>query len=197
MTFDASSQIQLKARGDIVSRWLLWASVRNRTTNQRVEVGLWTGDDDISIPVNGTNRTYQGLQAGLAIGDVVTSIGTMVRTQKVTLTGLTPEAVLLVRAHDARLAPVELHLAIFDPLTMGLIGIDQRFVGNIDKAPMPTPAMGEGGTTVSFEMVSKMRGLTRQLPLKKSNSTQSLRSGDEFRQYGTIAAVVTTKWGEA
>lgn len=197
MTFNASSQIQLKARGDIASRWLLWTSVRNRTTNQRVDVGLWTGDDDISIPVDGTNRIYQGLQGGLVVGDVVTSIGTMVRKQKITLTGLTPEAVVLVRAHDARLAPVELHVAIFDPVTMNLIGIDQRFVGNIDKAPMPTPALGEGGTTVSFDMVSKMRGLTRHLPLKKSHSTQSARSGDMFRQYGSIAAVVNTKWGEA
>ena len=197
MTFNAAAQIHLKGRTGTAGRWFLWASVRDRATGLRVDVGLWNGDDDITIPINGVNRLYQGLQGGMIVHDVVSSIGTVVRTQKITLSGLTAEAINLVRAHDARLAPVELHLGLFEPTTMTLIDIDQRFVGIINKAPIPTPAKDDCGTTISFEMVSKMRGLTRRLPLKKSDSAQRSRSGDKFRQYGSIAAAVKTKWGEA
>jgi hypothetical protein len=71
-----------------------------------------------------------------------------------------------------------------------------RFDGQVNGAPIDTPAVGgEGG--VKLSVVSHTRVLTRTNAAKKSDETQKLRSGDRFRRYSAVAGQWDYWWGEA
>lgn len=112
------------------------------------------------------------------------------------LSAISPEVEQAVRGYDARLAPVEVHGVVFDPVTNTMIGTPWLALrGWVDEVEIRTAvAGGEGG--IDLRVASAARALTRTLSLKRGDSSQQLRSGDRFRRYAEISGTASVAWGE-
>ncbi len=194
MSFGSAGINHLNARGPVAPRWLLWIGAKNFGTLTDASIGLWNGEDDLTFTIGGSPRVYNGALGKFEVEPLVYAKGTDIRSQRITLSANTPEVEDTVRGYVVKGAAVELHLALMDPLSGLLIDIDRKFKGFLNRAPISTPALGSGGSTVSLEIVSSMRLLTRTLAVKKTDQSQKLRSGDRFRRYGAVAAEVDTDW---
>ncbi len=195
MALNAAATTLLASRDGVVSRWLLWVEARNGQTGATEALGLWTGDDNQTFTIDGQSRSYYGAGGLISLSDLVYEAGTNVRMQTVSLGPLTPEVEMLIRGYEPRLAPAEIHLAIFDPDTMQLLDTERRFKGWVDSAPINTPKLG-GNAVCEVTLASSSRAGTQTLALKKSDQSQRLRGGDRFRRYADISGAVPVWWGE-
>jgi hypothetical protein len=195
MSWSVDAQNHLLARQAVMPRWLLWVAAKEFGTLTAAPVGLWTGEDNLTFTIGGASRVYQGALSRFEIEPITYGTGLDVRTLQITLAANAPETEDLVRGFVIRLAAVELHLALLDPVTTDLIDVQPMFRGFINRAPLSTPAMG-GGDSVTLELVSRLRTLALPGPaLKKTDSAMRLREAtDSFRQYGSIATEVQTEW---
>ncbi len=194
-TFDEATAAHLATRPDIVARLLFWVRARNLTTGLDEDLGLWTGEDDAAFVIDGETRTYHA--AGLlSVDPLIMETGLSVRMFKVSLNGLTAQGRALVRGYDLRLTPIQVHRAIFHPVTHALIGVPHRYqFGRIDSLTVTRPE--KGGTALAEATVAPLtRDLTRVLPSKKSDATQQRRQADRFRRYADVSGVVGVWWGE-
>ncbi len=186
----------LASRGGICARLLFWIAARNRTTGATETLGLWNGDDVRGIEVGGELRTYHGAGALLEVEPMVMQVGTQVRMQRVSLAPAAPEVLLAIMGYDARLAPVEIHRALFDPASGALIGTPHRvFKGTVDAVELPVPAAGTEGA-VQITLASTSRALTRTLASRYSDASMQLRAGDRMFRYADISGAVPVFWGE-
>lgn len=197
MQIDATTQAALDRSG-IAPYWLLWISARNRTSGATEATGFWTGADDRTFTVDGQARDYFGAGGLAQIGPITYEAGRQVRMQQVSLAITTPEVEQAIRSYDPRLAPAELHLALFDPDTMALVSITRTFSGWVDEAPIRDGAMSDGiaGSVCEVTLASSSRQATRTLATKKSDSAQQRRSGDRGRRWSDISGSVPVWWGE-
>lgn len=185
----------LRERRGVVARLLVWVVPKNRTTGALQPTGFWNGDQDATMTIAGESRLYSAAGSLLGVDTVTEEDGLTVRMQVIRLSGISPEAEQVIRGYEPRLAPVELHRIIFDPITMSQVGTEQLlFRGAIDKVKITTPRKGGNGT-VEVTVASQARDLTRGLRLKKSDESQQLRSGDRFRRYADVSGKVKVWWG--
>lgn len=196
MQLSSAAIAHLAQRRGVAVRWLFWVEAKDRTTGDIVPLGLWNGSDHREFTVNGVPRTYYGAGSLVQVQPLTYETGPVVRIQTVEFAPISPEVEQMLRGYDARLAPVELHLANFDPQTMELISIDRAFRGVLDKAPIPTPEIGNSSRIVA-ELASTARRMTRTVTAKKSDEAQKRRAGDRFRRYADVSGSVTVWWGEA
>lgn len=194
MNWNASALTHLAARQGYAARWLLWVTPKDLLTGALVDFGIWSGDDHQTITVDGVPRLYYGAQGAFGVDPVKYGTGLSIRTQGVSLSGVSPEGEQLVRGYNLRLAAAELHLALLDPQSFAIIDIQRMFKGVVNRAPFSTPAIG-GVSTISLELVSSLRGMTKMLGLRKSDESQKLRSADRFRRFGGLANAVSDPWG--
>ena len=186
----------LAARDGYHAEILIWVKARNRATGTEEALGLWTGAEDMGFVIDGDTRTYSGAGAMLSAEPIIYAIGLDVRVQRFKLSGIDETVAQLVRGFDARLAPIEVHRALFDPNSGALIDAPElRFRGVVDELPIHTPETG-GEAYIDLVAASQSRDLTRTLSLRKSDESQRLRGGDRFRQYADVSGAVTTYWGE-
>lgn len=178
--------------GAVVPRWLVWISARNLTTGLVEAAGFWTGEDDRTFDVNGVARTYTGAGALIDIGDLTYESGTSIQMQSMTFSMVSAEIQAAVFQYDTRLAPVEVHLALFDPQNGALIGVAPAFVGWVEE-----PKVQEGAAAkLTLSVASSARAGTRTLASKKSPESLKKRlSTDEGRRYADIAGDVPVSWG--
>lgn len=197
MTLTASMQNAL-ASGAVVPRWLAWLSARNRVDGLTETVGLWTGDDVRTFTIDGEARVYHGAGAMIGLGEIVYEAGLNVQMQRLTLAILTPEVEAAIRSYDPRLAPVEVHLALFDPETNALIGTERMIKGTVDSAPINEAPRGSNADAVcEITIATSTRSGTRTLASKKSDSSQKERdANDRGREYADISGEVRVTWGE-
>jgi hypothetical protein len=181
-----------------VAHALIWITARNRSTGLPETMGLWTGEDHATFVIDGSPRLYFGAGTVVEIDDLTYAAGLTVQMQTARLSVLTPEVDQLLRGYDARLAPVEIHRALFYAGSGALVADPQRlFRGRIEEQPIATPVKG-GPTSVQIRMASSVRELTRTLTLMKSDAALRARApGDRFRQYNTVSGAVDTAWGES
>ena len=195
-TFDAPTAAHVSTATGFMARVLVWITAKDRSTGAAVTLGLWNGDDVESITIGGVARTYYGAGALLGFEPVLYSSGTVVRSLRASLSPLAPAAAQVIRGYEPRLAPVEIHRALYDVATMTLVAEPHRvFKGWIDEVRITTPEIG-GDASCEVTMVSAARALTRTLALRKSDETQKLRSGDRFRRWADVSGSVDTWWGE-
>lgn len=195
-SYDASTMAALQTRDGVIARVLLWVTARNRITNAAETLGLWTGGYDRAFTIGGTARTYVGAGAVSKVSPVVMQSGLTVRMQRVTLSPLSAAVGDLIRTYDARFAPVEIHRALFSTADNALIAEPHRvYLGFIDELEIVMPKAGDEATC-EVVLASTARRLTRTLPLKKSDATQQLRSGDRFRRYADVSGSVNFWFGE-
>ncbi|MFN9368625.1 MAG: hypothetical protein ACK6CT_07625 [Planctomycetia bacterium] len=196
MTWSVAAQNHLLARSGVAPRWLLWIGAKQLTTLAAAPVGLWSGADDLTFTIAGQSRVYNGALSRFDVDPISYSTGLDVRTQNVTIAANSPEVADVVRGFVVRLAPVELHLALFDPASDALIDEPEpMWRGFLNASPITTAASG-GTETVTFGIVSRSRVMALPGPgLKKTDASIRRRNAnEEFRQYGSIAKEITTKW---
>ena len=200
---DPTSTEYLSACTGVASRHMIHVVARNRATGAQEALGLWQGDDHLTIAINGVNRTYFGAGTLIGMEPIRAGIGLEVRMLQLALSPLTPEVALMLRGYDARLAPAEIHRGLLSLETGQLIAEPIRvFRGWVDEVKIRTGAVngtGEGGDTgeATVTLASAARGLTRALTLTRSDAEMRRRNaGDRFRAYTDIAGEVGVWWGE-
>lgn len=195
--YDAATSAALVARDGIISQRLIWIEARNTATGLPEHMGVWTGDYDLAVPIDGEARTYQGLGAVLQAEPISAAPGLAVRIHQLRLAAVAPEVEDLVKGYDTRFAPVEIHRALFYPETRGLIGDPHRvYRGLINDIVFPRSEPG-GNPECIVSVASETRVLTRALASKKSDESHKVRGGDRFRKYADISGNVPVFWGEA
>ncbi|SOC20584.1 hypothetical protein [Rhodobacter maris] len=195
-TFDATTAAHFASRGPTRAHVLIWVSARNRTTGATETIGFWTGEDHARFDIDGEERIYYGAGATLSIDPIVLQTGLSVRTQRAALSQVSPEVQMAIRGYDSRHAPIEIHRALFDPVSGLLLAPPHlKLRGYIDRLNVKTPAEGgEGSIEVSIATAAK--ALTKALSRKRSDESLKARAaGDQFRKYASITDPVDTKWG--
>ena len=194
---DPTSAAYLAARTGLASRHMVHVIARNRTTGAQEALGLWQGDDHLTITMGGANRTYYGAGGLIGVEPIRAGIGLEVRMLQIGLSPLTPEVAQLLRGYDARLAPAEVHRALLSLETGQLIAEPIRvFRGWIDEVKIRTGEVGGTGEA-TVTLASAARSLTRALTLTRSDAEMRRRSSaDAFRRYTDIAGEVGVWWGE-
>lgn len=181
------------ASGGLVSRVLVWFQARNRATSDVETIGLWTGADNQTFTVEGQARSYFGAGNIIDVPPVVYKTGLDVQVYRLGITTITNEARQLIRAYDPRFAGVEVHRALFDPISRALIDAPHRVLaGTIDEVELSRPPAG-GQASCYLSVVTTARLLTYGLPNKNSNANQRRISGDLFLRYADAEAEVW--WG--
>jgi len=194
---DTASAEYLSAHTGVASRHMVHVIGRNRSTGAPEALGLWQGDDHLTIAINGANRTYYGAGGLIGVEPIRAGIGLEVRMLQATLSPLTPEVALLLRGYDTRLAPAEVHRGLLSLETGQLIAEPIRvFRGWVDELKIRTGEVGGSGEA-TVTLASAARGLTRALTLTRSDTEMRRRNaGDRFRDYADIAGEVGVWWGE-
>ena len=200
---DPTSTEYLTACTGVASRHMIHVVARNRATGAQEALGLWQGDDHLTIAINGVNRTYYGAGGLIGVEPIRAGIGLEVRMLQALLSPLTPEVALMLRGYDARLAPAEIHRGLLSLETGQLIAEPIRvFRGWVDEVKIRTGAVSEtgevsGNSEATVTLASAARGLTRALTLTRSDAEMRRRNaGDRFRAYTDIAGEVGVWWGE-
>lgn len=175
---------------------LVYVSAKDRTTGVVTPVGIWTGDDDLVFTINGASRTYYGRGGLIEVPAINYTSELNVNTIDVEFAPLSSEVAQMIRGYDSRQAPVEIHRAVFDPTSNVLLEEPHRiYRGRVDKIQISTPKQN-GTARLTMTVASNSRSLTRNIPSRRSDETQKLRSNDRFMRYTTVTQVVETLWGE-
>jgi hypothetical protein len=194
-TYDATTLAALAGDTAFEARRFIWITGKDRDTGDPESLGIWEGEDDIVVTIGGFDRTYVGGGGLLDIEPIRAAVGTDVRLQQVTLSPIDETVAAAIRLYDARLAPVEIHRGLFNPLSGVILAEPHRmFRGWVNEA-----SITEGrNATVVLSIASAMRTLTRSLPLTRSDAEMRRRDADDrFREYGDISGEVPVWWGEA
>lgn len=186
----------------LVPRRFFSATVRDRDTGDPVAVNLWSGDRTFTLDVisgvtgDAETRTYLG-GVNLDIGDIPRVADLTIQTVEVAMSAIAGVCQQLVRGYDARLARVEIHIGLLDPVSRVPVDPPEiEFLGEIDGAPIETGRAG-GESLIRLQVRSDAIGmLTRTNPRKRSHEGQRRRSGDEFGRYANSVGTWSVAWGQ-
>ena len=194
---DVATAAYLSDPVGVISRPMVHVTARGHDTDATEALGLWQGDDTLTVALEGVQRSYHGAGSLVAMEPMRAGIGLDVRMVQITLNNLTPEVEQLLRAYDPRLAPAEIHRALLSPQTRQLVAEPTRlFRGWVEAVMIRTPEAGGTGEA-QMTLASAARGLTRGLTLTRSQvEMQRRQSADAFRTYGDVAGQVGVWWGE-
>jgi hypothetical protein len=188
--------------GTVVARTLVTLTVKNRLTGNPVPLGFWMDAGPAAFNVINLRtgaveaRSFVG-EALLSVGDIPLISDISVREVEVVLAAIDGSVQDAVRTYDARNAPIEIHRAYLDPVTMAQVAPARcRFLGQVDTAPIETAAEG-GASTVTLTCTSTTQELRRRNPDVCSYESQIQRSStdDFFRDTGVVGDW-TLFWGK-
>lgn len=185
----------------LVPRQFFWITVRDRESGEPVDLGLWSGDEDIVLDVlSGStglpeSRTYYG-GVNLEIGEITRVSDLTIQSLDVSFSAIAPICKSIVFEHDPRLAKVEVHAGWLDTVTREITDEPEiDFLGEVDGAPVTTGSVGQD-SNITLKVVSDaISMLARKNPRKRSYEAQKRRSGDEFGKYRNSTQSWHVKWG--
>lgn len=192
-TLEASFLSSLQAARDegIAPVYFLWVEAKNRSTGAVEAMGLWSGDEDITInvrtPTGGlTSRAYLG-GCNLSVSGLQYVADLTDNPITASMSQIAPAAQQMVRGTDVRLAYCEVHGTTWNGGALSS-NPDLLWVGIVDDVQIGTPeAGGEGAIalTIRSEIMSQLTAIN---PAKSSDSHQKRRDPDDrFSEYsGTI-----------
>lgn len=198
--YDAAFAASLTAArdGSIAPLYFLWVVARDRETGAEAPIGLWSGDEDLTITIeqpdgSSVSRVYLGA-CNLEIDGIQYVADLTDNPVSASLSQLAPAAQLLVRGLDVRLAYCEIHATTW---TGGaLTSVPQLlWIGIVDEGPISAPgAGGEGGIALSIRS-EIMTQLGQASPAKSSDAHQRRRlSTDRFCEYSGIIGSRDVQW---
>lgn len=189
----------LQARAGVRPRLLVWVEARNRATGELEPAGFWNGAQDAAFVIGGVAREYFAAGGLLGMDDISYEAGLNVRRLGIWLSTSAPEVVEAVMGYDIRLARVEVHRQLTDPVSHRSIADPRRiWKGWVDGAPRVTPAKGLNPGRITMTVASAALALTRGSPAKWSDEQwQQLRAGDRMFRYADVSGKVPIFWGEA
>jgi hypothetical protein len=197
-TYGPLVSAHLAARKPIVSRNLVWITAKDRISGNPVTLGMSNMDIGATFTINGSSRDYSGAGTLLKMESLQADTGLAVRIHQIRLSLLSDEVSNAIRLYDARLAPVEIHRALFDPVTRVLLEEPHKVFNGWANTLEITIADSEGisESECILSLASNSRALTKPLTLKKSDASQKLRGADDLFSYSSISAAVPVRWGQ-
>ncbi|PYE89573.1 hypothetical protein [Phyllobacterium leguminum] len=199
---DIATAAAYQSRRAHIPRYFVWIEAKNRSTGGLEMMGLWNGEDTVTVTVvdPGTGlpstRVYHAGGSLLNIDPIPAVSDLSVRTIQIGLSQINAAVQQAIRGYDVRLAKVQIHRGLLDLETRLLVGNPlSLWDGQVNGAPVDTPAVGEEGG-IALSVVSHTRMLTRTNPAKRSDETQKLRGGDRARRYSGVAGEWAFWWGE-
>jgi hypothetical protein len=199
-SYNAGTAALLETASGIDARVLVWITARNRMTQAPETIGIWSGDETVTLVVEGQSRVYFGGGALIDVEPIAYQVGLVVRAQTLTFAPFAPEVEAALRAHEPRLARVEIHRAVFNPETGALAGAIDRearlFTGLIDTVAFQSPEFeGDPGCVVTLSSEAVL--LTKPLhDLRSNEARKAAFGGDALLRYASVSGPVTTWWGE-
>lgn len=195
------TSLQSARDGGIAPAHFFWVEARNRDTGATETMGLWTGDEDITVnvrtPSGGlTSRAYIG-GCNLSVTGIQYVADLTDNPITVSMSQIADATQQLVRGYDVRLAYCEVHATTWTggDLTSNP---DIQWIGIIDDGPIATPSAGGEGQIALTVRSELMWQLTAVNPAKSSNAHQKRRSStDRFSEYaGKIRNRVIQWWND-
>ena len=184
--------------GSIAPAWFLWVVCRDRETGEDAPLGLWSGDEDITVAVEkpdaGTaTRTYHG-GCGLAVEGLQYVADLTDHPVTARLSQIAPEAQQVIRGYDARLAYTEIHATTWNGGVLSSVP-QLMWVGIVDEGPIGTPAAGDEGQISLVIRSEIMAQLQRINPAKSSDQHQRRRlASDRFCEFASIISARDLQW---
>lgn len=188
----------------LVVRKLVYFTAKRRDNGAPVTRGFWNGEDTLDFAVlNGFSgfqetRTYIGDGSLLDVSELIYVSDLTMQRASITLSQIAVASQQMVREYDMRLAKVEVHEYLLDPDTRLPVSIElPDFLGEVQKAPLKTPAAKSAGS-IDIECVSDAFSmLTRSNPRKASYEGHKAARGDEWGLYRTaMETIVNIPWGQ-
>ena len=183
-------------------RSLVYFSVK-KFDGTPIELGVWTGDEDISIAVVSgitgqmVTRNYYGFGLIEDIDPIPRVSDLTIQTVTISLSQIAGVTQQLARGYDIRLGKVEIHRAILDRKSRRPVSAPELdFLGEIDGSPIDTPQVGEEGSIQIRAVSDAISMLERKNPLKSSYEGQKRRGGDEMGKYASTVATWDIPWGQ-
>lgn len=197
-----SALIAARDKG-VAPRAFVWFEGRSRSNGALEAIGLWSGDYDVTIAVTSgisgapVSRPYIGAGSVLGISPIRQVSDLTIQTVTIDLSQIAPAAQEIVRGYDIRLGKVEIHEVTLDPVSRQPVAVpDLVFIGEVDGAPISTPARGGEGSIQIKAVSDAISMLSRRNYQKSSYEAQKRRGGDEFGKYGAVIANWTVPWGQ-
>ena len=193
--YDPSFAASLTAArdGGIAPAYFVWVIAQDRDTGADRPMGLWTGDEDITVDVEAptggaSSRTYIG-GCNLSVAGIQYVADLTDNPVTVSVSQIADAAQQLVRGYDVRLAYCEIHATsrvggVFSSVPQ------LQFIGIVDDLEIGTPQVGGEGNIGLVVRSELMTQLLAPNPAKSSDSHQKRRqAGDRFSEYsGTVQA---------
>lgn len=195
--FEFSSEViaHLAERRGTLAKILIWFEARNRDTGAREAIGFWTGDDHQEFLISDQIRTYYGSGSVLDVPAIILNTGFDVRQLRVRMAPFSDEVRQLLHNFEASNAKVEIHSVVFHSDSKRQIGNPRRvFKGQMTEAPLKISRGGESSN--ELVLINSLQGLTRGLPLRKSNTElQRVHENERGREYADTTADWSVRWG--
>lgn len=186
----------------VVPRRLVTIYAKERDTGLIVRRGLWTGDDDVDLDViSGTTGTVETRSffggVGLVVGDIARVSDLTIQTVNVEMSQISEITQQLVRGYDVRLAKVEIHDLLLDTRSRAPVAPGEiTFLGEVDGAPIETPAAGGMGRITLRVRSDAISMLARTNPQKASYEGQKRRANDQWGKYKATSGSWEIPWGQ-
>ena len=163
--------------------------------------GFWTGDDDATFTViDGVTglpvaRDYYGA-VNMTVDHIPRVSDLTIQSIEISVSATAAVTELLVRGHDVRLARVEIHeMALDKDSRLPISDPEVVFLGQIDGAPLETPAAGDDGVITFAINSDAMSMLSRVNPRKSSYQSQRRRMDDQWGKYSGTVKNWPITWG--
>lgn len=178
--------------------YFFWIVGKDRSSGAAQPMGLWTGDEDITVsvqdPTGGTSSRHYLGGCNLVVDGIQYVADLTDNPITVSMSQIAGPVQQLVRVHDVRLAYCELHSTT---MTGGALTSppDLDWVGIVDEAPIATPSVGSDGGIALSVRSELMSMLTATNPAKSSDAHQKRRqAGDRFSEYASIIHSRKVQW---
>ena len=190
--------LQAARDGAIAPVYFIWVRGKTWDTGADVTMGLWSGDEDITInvqtPTGGlASRSYIG-GVNLEISDLRFVADLTDNPVTATMSQLAPATQQLLRGMDIRLGYCEIHTTSWNG--GALTSTPQlQWIGVVDEGAVATPGADDDGNislTIRSELMAQLTAIN---PAKSSHSHQQRRqSTDRFSRYSGIIASRKIQW---
>lgn len=198
---DVTAALQAAPDQGLTLRRAIYIVARNAAGTATAEFGFWNDLDTVNMSVRRADtgatvaRQFVGDGSLISVPEIPNVSDGTISSIQIALSPLHATVRNMLGGYDVRTAKLEVYDIFLHPRTHALLGTPSPvFYGIINKATPTRSAVG-GESTLTLEVASHARELTRTNPAKKSDETQKLRSGDRFRRHVGVANVKVW-WGE-